>query len=225
MRELVALDVPESAELLAETEQQIAYLSGVGIDIFFGFLHGEPSAAHLMLDLRKHPPFACDPAMREMTARDDAVRRLVMDTVAIIDVLHAAEAMARAFRAGPSAFDCGHVRMAVRCASGATRAQSSQWPCTTASAASPAPVFASPTGASTNHGEAPSSCQDGICDVATSFRTGVTRPRGGSDRRSTLNGSPVRAKPVRRGWGPEQPHCCDLASRKSSEDPASSRRP
>jgi hypothetical protein len=123
LRPLAARQVPESAELLAETEQQIAHLSGTDVEIVsFGFLHGEPPAAHLVLDLREHfrdPHVNCESV--EMTTGEEALLQGVLDTEGVADLLRAAESVLRAFRTGPSAADCGPPRIAVGCARGRRR--------------------------------------------------------------------------------------------------------
>ncbi|MGA6163517.1 RapZ C-terminal domain-containing protein [Amycolatopsis magusensis] len=54
----------------------------------FGYLHGEPPPAHLVIDLRNclHNP-AGDPAMRELTGLYPQVHQHVLDTPGTFDVL------------------------------------------------------------------------------------------------------------------------------------------
>lgn len=49
----------------------------------FGYLHGEPPAAHLTIDLREHfrDPHV-SPELRYMTAHDEPVRTAVLNTPA-----------------------------------------------------------------------------------------------------------------------------------------------
>lgn len=88
----------------------------------FGYLHDEPPAAHLTLDLRAHfrdPHF--DPALRDLTARSQAVRDAVLATPGIIQLIAATVAVAEAYLAGPSA--ANHtLRIATGCAGGRHRA-------------------------------------------------------------------------------------------------------
>jgi len=87
--------------------------------VSFGYLHGPPPAAHLTLDLRLHfrDPHV-DPALREMTAYDEPVRRAVLDTDGIRNLIDATAAAVTAYRSGPSA---GPVTVAVGCAGGRHR--------------------------------------------------------------------------------------------------------
>ncbi|MFE4828348.1 ATPase [Streptomyces sp. NPDC056672] len=88
--------------------------------VSFGYLHGEPPAAHLTIDLRHHfrDPHV-SPELRYMTAHDELVRTAVLDTAGIADLVEAAAHAVAAFAAGPSA---GTVRVAVGCAGGRHRA-------------------------------------------------------------------------------------------------------
>ncbi|ATN93725.1 RNA binding protein [Streptomyces phage Abt2graduatex2] len=88
--------------------------------ISFGYLHGDPPAAHLTLDLRHHfrDPHV-NPELRHMTAEDEPVRTAVLNTPGIVTLIVAAEMAVRAFEMGPSA---GTVRVAVGCAGGRHRA-------------------------------------------------------------------------------------------------------
>lgn len=86
----------------------------------FGFLHGEPPAAHLVVDLREHfrdPHIS--PDLRQLTAHDQVVRDTVMATPGIAQLVDALVDAVTAFRRGPST---GLVRVAVGCAGGRHRA-------------------------------------------------------------------------------------------------------
>lgn len=88
--------------------------------ITFGYLHGAPPAADITIDLRVHfrdPHF--DPALRESTALDQAVRHNVTATPGIIALIHGLAIAARAFLAGPADRD---VTVAVGCGGGRHRA-------------------------------------------------------------------------------------------------------
>jgi RNase adaptor protein for sRNA GlmZ degradation len=85
----------------------------------FGYLHGQPPPAHLTIDLRTHfrDPHI-DPALREMTARDEAVRDAVLATPGIGVLLDATTAAVLGFLAGPGT---GPVYVASGCAGGRHR--------------------------------------------------------------------------------------------------------
>lgn len=88
--------------------------------ISFGYLHGDPPAAHLILDLRTHfrdPHF--DPALRDMTAHDREIHDTVLNTPGIRALVEATVAMIRAYQAGPSPTP---LTVAVGCAGGRHRA-------------------------------------------------------------------------------------------------------
>ncbi|MFI9231331.1 RapZ C-terminal domain-containing protein [Streptomyces rimosus] len=88
----------------------------------FGYLHGEPPPAHLVLDLRHHfrdPHIS--PQLRYMTARDEPVRRAVAATAGIAALIEGAARAVGAFTSGPSA---GTVLVATGCAGGRHRAPS-----------------------------------------------------------------------------------------------------
>lgn len=94
---------------------------GIGVTITtFGRLHGEPPAADITLDLRRHfrDPHV-SPELRYLTARDEAVRTAVLTTPGIQSLVDAAAAAVVAFLSGPSA---GPVTVAVGCAGGRHRA-------------------------------------------------------------------------------------------------------
>lgn len=90
--------------------------------ISFGFLHGDPPAAHITLDLRHHfrDPHV-DPALRYMTAEDEPVRKAVLATAGIAELVEAVARAVDAFAAGPAA---GPVVVADGCAGGRHRAPS-----------------------------------------------------------------------------------------------------
>ncbi|MEU3353800.1 RNase adapter RapZ [Streptomyces sp. NPDC037389] len=88
--------------------------------VSFGYLHGEPPAAHITIDLREHfrdPHIS--PQLRYMTADDEPVRTAVLNTPGITDLVEAAVSAVRAFAAGPST---GPVTVADGCAGGRHRA-------------------------------------------------------------------------------------------------------
>jgi UPF0042 nucleotide-binding protein len=88
--------------------------------VSFGYLHDEPPAADLTIDLRHHfrDPHV-SPELRYMTADDAPVRDAVLSTPGVAAlVLATAEAVA-AFASGPSA---GTVSVADGCAGGRHRA-------------------------------------------------------------------------------------------------------
>ncbi|MFI9552085.1 RapZ C-terminal domain-containing protein [Nonomuraea endophytica] len=88
--------------------------------VSFGYLHGEPPAAHLTIDLRHHfrDPHV-SPELRYMTAHDEPVRATVLATPGIAALVEATAAAVAAFAAGPSA---GPVIVADGCAGGRHRA-------------------------------------------------------------------------------------------------------
>ncbi|MDQ0583439.1 RapZ C-terminal domain-containing protein [Streptomyces rishiriensis] len=88
--------------------------------VSFGYLHGQPPAAHLTIDLRHHfrDPHV-SPELRYMTAHDTSVRVAVMNTPGIPELVTATARAVSAFRSGPSA---GPVVVADGCAGGRHRA-------------------------------------------------------------------------------------------------------
>ncbi|HMG65622.1 MAG TPA: RNase adapter RapZ, partial [Streptosporangiaceae bacterium] len=86
----------------------------------FGYLHGGPPAAHIVLDLRHHfrDPHV-SPELRELTARDGAVAAAVLTTPGINHLISATADLVQAYLAGPGA---GSVTVAVGCAGGRHRA-------------------------------------------------------------------------------------------------------
>ncbi|SEC16929.1 UPF0042 nucleotide-binding protein [Streptomyces sp. 2224.1] len=86
----------------------------------FGYLHAEPPAAHLTIDLRHHfrDPHV-SPELRYMTAADEPVRNAVLNTAGVADLVDATATAVAAFAAGPSA---GTVTVADGCAGGRHRA-------------------------------------------------------------------------------------------------------
>jgi RNase adaptor protein for sRNA GlmZ degradation len=90
----------------------------------FGYLHGEPPAAEITLDLRTHfrdPHFS--PELRYLTAHDQAVRDAVRSTPGITELAAAAAAAVDAYTSGPSATGKA-LRVATGCAGGRHRAAS-----------------------------------------------------------------------------------------------------
>ncbi|PZT74495.1 MULTISPECIES: RapZ C-terminal domain-containing protein [unclassified Streptomyces] len=81
--------------------------------------HEQPPAAHLILDLRHHfrDPHI-NPALRQMTGRDQEVAAVVLATPGIPELIAAATQAARAFLTGPSA---GPLNIAVGCVGGRHR--------------------------------------------------------------------------------------------------------
>ncbi|CAM5530166.1 RNase adapter RapZ OS=Streptomyces alboniger OX=132473 GN=rapZ PE=3 SV=1 [Streptomyces alboniger] len=88
--------------------------------ISFGYLHDDPPAAHLTIDLRRHfrDPHV-SPELRYMTADDEPVRAAVRATPGIRQLLDAVALSVAAFAAGPSA---GSTTVAAGCAGGRHRA-------------------------------------------------------------------------------------------------------
>ncbi|WP_055524851.1 RapZ C-terminal domain-containing protein [Streptomyces graminilatus] len=88
--------------------------------VSFGYLHAEPPAAHLTIDLRHHfrDPHV-SPELRYMTADDEPVRTAVLNTPGITALVEATATAVTAFASGPSA---GTVTVADGCAGGRHRA-------------------------------------------------------------------------------------------------------
>ncbi|MFF6930835.1 RapZ C-terminal domain-containing protein [Streptomyces californicus] len=88
--------------------------------VSFGYLHGEPPAAHLTVDLRHHfrDPHV-RPELRYMTAEDAPVREAVLATPGITELVDATATAVDAFASGPTS---GVVRVADGCAGGRHRA-------------------------------------------------------------------------------------------------------
>jgi UPF0042 nucleotide-binding protein len=86
----------------------------------FGYLHGDPPAATLTLDLRTHfkDPHV-SPELHFMTAHDSAVREAVLNTPGITPLIRATITAVHAFLSGPTA---APVSIAVGCAGGRHRA-------------------------------------------------------------------------------------------------------
>lgn len=111
--EPVSARVLEVPTLPERQVQQVTIIS-------FGYLHGEPPAAHLTINLRHHfrdPHIS--PELREMTAHDEPVRATVLTTPGIADLVEATAAAVVAFLSGPSA---GPMVVADGCAGGRHRA-------------------------------------------------------------------------------------------------------
>lgn len=88
--------------------------------VSFGYLHGDPPAADLTVDLRHHfrdPHIS--PELRYMTANDEPVRQAVLGTAGVRALIQATAQAADAFTGGPSA---GVVTVAAGCAGGRHRA-------------------------------------------------------------------------------------------------------
>ncbi|MFE9426215.1 ATPase [Kitasatospora sp. NPDC006697] len=89
--------------------------------VSFGFLHGgPPEGADLVLDLRRHfrDPHV-DPALKYLTAHDEPVRRAVLSTPGIRELVACTAGVVEAFDLGPAG---GVVLVAVGCAGGRHRA-------------------------------------------------------------------------------------------------------
>ncbi|MFD7729553.1 ATPase [Kitasatospora phosalacinea] len=88
--------------------------------VSFGFRHGEPPPAQLVLDLRKHfrDPHA-SPTLRYMDAHDLPVRQAVLSTPGILELICAAGLLVDAYDAGPVD---APLTVAVGCAGGRHRA-------------------------------------------------------------------------------------------------------
>lgn len=88
--------------------------------VSFGYLHGEPPAAHLTIDLRHHfrDPHV-KPALRYMTAEDEPVRTAVLGTPGVTALIAATVTAIDAFASGPSS---GEIIIAAGCAGGRHRA-------------------------------------------------------------------------------------------------------
>ncbi|QDN84432.1 RNase adapter RapZ [Streptomyces sp. RLB3-6] len=87
--------------------------------VSFGYLHAEPPAAHLTIDLRPFRDPHVSPELRYMTADDEPVRTAVLSTPGIAALVLATAAAVDAFMSGPSA---GTVTVAGGCAGGRHRA-------------------------------------------------------------------------------------------------------
>ncbi|MEV7034589.1 RNase adapter RapZ [Streptomyces sp. NPDC093272] len=72
--------------------------------VSFGFLHAPAPVADVVLDLRRafRDPHV-DPRLREMTGQDRAVRRAVLNTTGIRQLLAATVRQVQAYASGPSA--------------------------------------------------------------------------------------------------------------------------
>jgi UPF0042 nucleotide-binding protein len=72
--------------------------------VSFGFLHADAPEADIVLDLRRafRDPHV-DPRMRQLTGRDRLVRRTVLGTAGIRQLLKATTQQVQAYAAGPSA--------------------------------------------------------------------------------------------------------------------------
>lgn len=72
--------------------------------VSFGFLHAPAPEADVVLDLRRafRDPHV-DPRLREMTGRDKPVRRAVLHTAGVRQLLAATVRQVQAYTSGPSA--------------------------------------------------------------------------------------------------------------------------
>ncbi|MEU1287545.1 RNase adapter RapZ [Kitasatospora sp. NPDC005856] len=88
--------------------------------VSFGYLHDTPPSADITLDLRRHfrDPHV-DPALRHMTADDLPVRRAVLGTPGIRELITATALLADAYDAGPAE---APLTIAAGCAGGRHRA-------------------------------------------------------------------------------------------------------
>ncbi|MET8698246.1 RNase adapter RapZ [Kitasatospora sp. NPDC004723] len=88
--------------------------------VSFGYLHGTPPPAGVILDLRLHfkDPHV-DPSLRDLTADDLPVRRAVLTTPGIRELIAATALVADAYEAGPIE---APLTIAVGCAGGRHRA-------------------------------------------------------------------------------------------------------
>ncbi|WP_142194427.1 RapZ C-terminal domain-containing protein [Streptomyces calvus] len=88
--------------------------------VSFGYLHDEPPAAHLPIDLREHfrDPHV-SPELRYMPAHDEPVRPAVLSPPGVAALALATAAAAEAYASGPS---WGLIRIADGCAAGRHRA-------------------------------------------------------------------------------------------------------
>ncbi|MFE3502945.1 hypothetical protein [Kitasatospora sp. NPDC059160] len=94
--------------------------------VSFGFLHGEPPAAHAVFDLREHfhdPHRATkgQKSFRALTGQDPEVRDAVLGTAGIPELIEAAVMTARAYACGPRAAEFD-LTLAFGCAGGRHRA-------------------------------------------------------------------------------------------------------
>jgi RNase adaptor protein for sRNA GlmZ degradation len=85
--------------------------------ISFGYLHGQPPAADITQDMRSFRDPHVDPAMRQLTGRDEAVIAKVLATSGIVGVINRL-AMECASRSG---YGKQPVTVAVGCAGGRHR--------------------------------------------------------------------------------------------------------
>ncbi|MFD8483201.1 ATPase [Kitasatospora sp. NPDC059673] len=88
--------------------------------VSFGYLHGDPPLAHLVLNLTKHfrDPHV-SPALRYMDANDLPVRQAVLATPGVRELICAASLLVDAYDVGPVD---APLTIAVGCAGGRHRA-------------------------------------------------------------------------------------------------------
>ncbi|MFF9003640.1 ATPase [Streptomyces achromogenes] len=87
--------------------------------VSFGYLHDAPPTADITLDLRRafRDPHV-DPRLRHLTGRDRLVRRTVLNTRGIRQLLRSTTQQTQAYAAGPSA---QHIVIGSGCAGGRHR--------------------------------------------------------------------------------------------------------
>ena len=118
------LDQDEYAAFMVEPDTQRAgkYTASAPADLHlvsFGYLHGDPPEAELVVDMRRHfrDPHV-SPELRELTAADTRVMRAVLETDGVRELAAAILAASAAYRSGPSG---DAIRVAVGCAGGRHR--------------------------------------------------------------------------------------------------------
>lgn len=112
-------DEMDKRDAARAAEQLDQAADGEGVDLVlvsFGYLHGDPPEAELVIDMRHHfrDPHV-SPELRELTAADVPVMRAVLETDGVREL---AAAILAAYRSGPSG---GVIRVAVGCAGGRHR--------------------------------------------------------------------------------------------------------
>ena len=106
------------------TEQQL-----LDVNVFsFGFKHGMPSEADLMIDVRFLPNPFYDPEMRHLTGNDEKVARYVMDNKITRDFMDAWLRLLDVAMPGYVAEGKARLSIAVGCTGGSTEASPSPTP-------------------------------------------------------------------------------------------------
>lgn len=100
------------------TEDQAAGLAAPIKVISFGYGHGEPPVAHVVVDVRRLRDPHVSPRMRYLTAEDPEVAAVVMATPGVRGLIGSLIALAHSFRRVPGA----PAVIAVGCAGGRHRA-------------------------------------------------------------------------------------------------------